>query len=162
MKKTTIIAIVLSVLVLFAAAYAIARSVREAAGGSAPVVVPEGVPGGTVATSTTLRSKTWVWVSTQYNDGSEVRPAREGVFTITFSPEGGLSFTTDCNSMGGTYAADDHSITFYGIMSTLMYCEGSQESKFASMFTTTQPYQITPAGELILDLPFDSGSARFR
>ena len=45
---------------------------------------------------------------------------------------------------------------------TKMYCEGSQESDFASLLESAQGYHFTSQGELILDLKFGSGSATFR
>jgi len=43
-----------------------------------------------------------------------------------------------------------------------MYCEGSQESDFASLLGNTVEYHFTSRGELILDLKSNSGSVTFR
>ena len=110
----------------------------------------------------TLGMKTWVWQSALYNDEREIRPKVEKQFSITFGNDGKFSATTDCNSMGGSYKVEGEKITFSQIFSTKMFCEGSQESEFASLLETASSFHFTSKGELILDLKFDSGSAIFR
>lgn len=109
-----------------------------------------------------LDMKTWVWVSALYNDGRELKPTGTKPFTLTFGQDGRFSATTDCNSMGGTYTAGEDTLVFSEIVSTKMFCEGSQEGDFASMLETTSGYHFTSQGWLILDLKFDSGSVVFR
>ncbi|MFZ1987551.1 MAG: META domain-containing protein [Minisyncoccia bacterium] len=110
----------------------------------------------------TLGMKTWVWVSALYNDGREARPKNAGVFTLTFSADGRFSAKTDCDGIGGNYVANSNTVSFSQMMSTQMYCEGSQESDFASLLQNTQGYHFTSRGELVFDLKFDSGSVVFR
>ena len=110
----------------------------------------------------TLDMKTWNWVSALYSDGREILPKRAGAFTLTFENDGRFSATTDCNGVGGTYTADNGRITFSEMMSTLMFCEGSQEGEFTQMLTNTSGYLFTSRGELILELKFDSGTVTFR
>lgn len=111
-----------------------------------------------------LGMKRWSWISAQYNDGRTIRPANASKFTLIFGPDSRFSATTDCNSIAGTYAVEDSSktLSFVGIYSTKMFCEGSQESDFTKLLETTGGYHFTSRGELILDLKFDSGSAVFR
>lgn len=110
-----------------------------------------------------LGMKPWVWLSALYNDERVVKPAKPGVFVLTFGSDGTFTAKTDCNSMAGSYTANsaNGTIAFTEIASTLMYCEGSQEQVFASLLETTSGYHFTSRGELILDLKFDSGSAVF-
>ena len=110
----------------------------------------------------TLTMTKWIWISALYNDGKEIKPRNAKAFTLTFSNNGTFSATTDCNSVGGAYTAKDGKISFYEMRSTLMYCEGSQESEFVKLLTNTDRYHFTSKGELILDLKFDSGSAVFK
>lgn len=110
----------------------------------------------------TLFMKTWNWVSALYNDGTEIKPKKLDKFTITFGKDGKFSATTDCNRMSGSYTVKDKVISFGSIAMTKMFCEGSQESTFASLLETASGYHFTSKGELILDLKFDSGSAVFR
>jgi heat shock protein HslJ len=110
----------------------------------------------------TLTQKPWVWIGALYNDGREILPREVQSFTLTFSPTGTFTATTDCNGVGGKYTADAGRIAFTDMMSTLMYCEGSQESTFTELLVNTSGYHFTSRGELILDLKFDSGTVTFR
>ncbi|MEY4440514.1 MAG: hypothetical protein RLY49_140 [Candidatus Parcubacteria bacterium] len=103
-----------------------------------------------------LPSTTWAWVKT-YNgvgpatqDMSAVTPIKKDIFTITFTSEGRVSGTTDCNSFSGTYSLDEYNkIHFGSFMSTLMFCENSQEQEFLSMFKESFVY--VSEDELILE-----------
>jgi heat shock protein HslJ len=112
--------------------------------------------------SMTLDMKTWVWIKTLYNNDTTVVPEKATAFTLTFKKDGTFSATTDCNSMGGKYTTTNTTISFSNIFSTKMFCEGSQEDKFAAMLQETQDYHFTPKGELVFSLKFDSGSFIFR
>ncbi len=109
-----------------------------------------------------LDMKTWNWIKTIYNDGREILPKNAEKFTLKFLDNGTFSASTDCNGVGGNYTADKEKISFGEMISTLMYCEGSQEAEFRSFLENAQSYHFTSKGELILDLKFDSGSAVFR
>ncbi|MBI5134073.1 MAG: META domain-containing protein [Candidatus Taylorbacteria bacterium] len=110
----------------------------------------------------TLGMKDWVWMKALYNDGREIAPKVPGKFGISFAKDGRYSLATDCNSMGGSYVAEGRKIAFSQGMSTLMYCEGSQESEFSALIRDVEGYSFTSKGELVLDLKFDSGSVIFR
>ena len=109
-----------------------------------------------------LDMKTWVWVSARYNDGREISPRQADAFTLTFGADGRFSATTDCNRVGGTYAAVDDRLTFSDMFATRMFCEGAQEGEFTAMLTSATGYRFTSRGQLILDLESGSGSAEFR
>ena len=110
----------------------------------------------------TLGMNKWIWESALYNDGREIKPKQAKAFTLAFGPDGKFAATTDCNSMGGTYAtSSDKRIEFSNIFSTEMYCQGSQENDFKAILETTSGYHFTVRGRLILDLKYDSGSATF-
>jgi heat shock protein HslJ len=110
----------------------------------------------------TLGMKTWVWISALYNDEREVLPKKKDAFTLTFGTDGRFSAKTDCNQVGGTYAASGGQLTFGDMFSTKMFCEGSQEEEFTKMLSTVSGFHFTSKGELILDLKYDSGSVIFR
>jgi heat shock protein HslJ len=109
-----------------------------------------------------LDMQKWTWISTVYNNDMTSIPKKEKAFTITFKDDGTFSATTDCNGVGGNYTVKGNQISFGEMMSTLMYCEGSQESEFTKMLGEVQGYHFTSKGELVLDLKFDSGSFIFR
>ncbi|MBP9715690.1 MAG: META domain-containing protein [Candidatus Pacebacteria bacterium] len=104
----------------------------------------------------------WNWIKTVYSDDKIVTPLKDKKFTLTFKHDNTFSATTDCNGVGGAYKTKDKNITFDKMMSTLMYCDGSQEAEFTKMLTETQSYMFTSKGELILMLKYDSGSVYFR
>lgn len=110
-----------------------------------------------------LTMKTWDWIRATYNDGRIVTPKQPSRFTVTFKNDGTFGATTDCNSVGGKYAASEEgAISFSNMISTKMYCEGSQESDFTKLLGDASGYTFTSKGELILDLKLDSGSVTFR
>jgi heat shock protein HslJ len=109
-----------------------------------------------------LQMKTWEWISAELKDGSTVTPNNPGKFTLTFTTDGSFSATTDCNAVGGTFVSDEQTISFSDMMSTLMYCEGSQESTFTQLLTDTTSYNFTNRGELVLNLTSGNGSVTFR
>lgn len=110
----------------------------------------------------TLGMHTWTWISTKYSDGKTVTPKKEKAFTLTFKEKNTFSATTDCNGVGGSYVAKNEQVAFSDMISTMMYCDGSQEAEFTKMLTEAQGYHFTSKGELIFDLKFDSGSVIFR
>lgn len=110
----------------------------------------------------TLGMKTWNWVETIYSNGSTTIPRVQNKFTLTFKAPNIFSAATDCNGVGGEYTTNGNTITFTRMMSTLMYCEGSQEADFSKALGEAQSYHFTSKGELVFDLKFDSGSMVFK
>lgn len=110
-----------------------------------------GIEGEADPSHMSLSMKEWVWV-TWLHRTEEITPNKPGAFTITFDGAGKFSTKTDCNSMGGTYTSGDGTLSFGPIMSTKMYCEGSQESVFSGMLEAVEGYHFTPKGELVLEL----------
>lgn len=110
----------------------------------------------------TLQMKTWYWVKTVYNDDTVHEPAEPGVFSLTFGEDGNVQVATDCNNMRGSYVVDENRIQFGQMMSTRMYCEGSQELLFSKMLESVSSYFFTNRGQLVLEIKFDSGSMIFR
>lgn len=109
-----------------------------------------------------LSMKNWEWVSTGYSDGKKVTPRTEKKFVLTLKSDKTFSATTDCNGVGGEYTTNGNKITFTKMISTMMYCEGSQEADFTKMISEVQSYFFTAKGELVLDLKFDTGSVIFK
>jgi heat shock protein HslJ len=109
-----------------------------------------------------LNMKAWDWINTTYNNDTEVKPKIAGKFALNFKGDKTFSATTDCNGVGGEYSVSGNKISFSKMMSTLMYCDGSQEQDFTKMLTETDNFHFTSKGELILGLKLDSGSFIFR
>ena len=110
----------------------------------------------------TLPMKKWEWVKTQMNDGATVIPKKSGVFTLTFDKNGKINIGTDCNNMSGKYTVSEKNITFSQMISTMMYCDGSQEQDFAKKINEVKSYMFTSKGELVLEIKLDSGTMVFR
>lgn len=114
------------------------------------------------ANKMSLGMKKWLWVKTQMNDGKVITPIKADAFTITFNKDGNATITTDCNSMGGTYTSKGNKLVFGPLMSTQMYCEGSQEGEFSQSLGEVVSYIFTGKGELVLEIKNDSGTMIFR
>lgn len=101
-----------------------------------------------------LNMKTWNWIQTTYPVGTGAAPRQAERFKLTFS-EKSFSASTDCNGIGGEYTVKNNSLKFDKMMSTLMYCEGSQESMYREMLAGVVNYEFTNRGELLLKLADD-------
>lgn len=108
-----------------------------------------------------LTMKQWKWVQAIYSDGKVITPKKD-LFTLTLKNDGTFSATTDCNGVGGNYIATKSSITFDKMVSTMMFCDGSQEADFTKLLTQTDMYLFTSKGELVLNLKYNSGSVVFK
>lgn len=108
-----------------------------------------------------LTSSVWVWKQTIMSDETVTIPNQAGSFTLTFTADGNMTGTTDCNNFFGPYTLQDTQITFGPIASTLMYCEGSQESNFTRQFENVQSVFFNENDNLVLLIKYDSGSIIF-
>jgi heat shock protein HslJ len=103
----------------------------------------------------------WVWKETTMSDGSVITPNQPEAFTLTFNTDYSVNGTTDCNGFGGDYLLQDGVLTFGPFAMTKMYCEGSQEIDFQQMLQGPLTFMVTEAQELVIMLPYDSGSMIF-
>jgi heat shock protein HslJ len=87
-----------------------------------------------------LTTKEWEWTGAN----------KPGLFILSFNDDTRFSAKTDCNNMGGRYTLDGNSLTFGDMYSTLMYCEGSQESEFSALLGKVTGYKLTDKGGLVL------------
>lgn len=114
------------------------------------------------STPASLTGATWVWQMTQMNNDDVIQPNAEGVFTLTFTEDGQVFGTTDCNNFRGSYTVgDDNMLTFTPFASTLMFCDGSQEAEFTQIVSNSDSFMFDAGGNLVLMLKFDSGSSIF-
>lgn len=108
-----------------------------------------------------LTMKTWNWEKIVYNNDTEIVP-RTNRFTLTLKKDKTFSAKTDCNGIGGEYSVIGKKIKFDKMMSTLMYCEGSQEQEFSKALSEAEGFFFTSKGELVITLKTDSGSIIFK
>lgn len=106
---------------------------------------------------------TWVWSNTKMNDDTTIVPKNVDDFTITFTDDGKVSGTTDCNGFMGTFTQPAQGEMSFGpLASTKMACKDSQENEFTSKLQDVSHYLLTEDGDLVLNIKFDSGSITFR
>lgn len=96
---------------------------------------------------------TWVWSYLLVGGDGMVAPNQPGKFTLTFGTDGRAFGTTDCNSFNGSYTlGSDGIISFGPFASTMMYCEGSQESAFTSELAQASRLSTDSEGNLVMTL----------
>lgn len=100
--------------------------------------------------STPTASKSWVWQETGLPNGDVTTPD-SGAFVLTLSDNERFTSTTDCNSVGGSYIAENELITFSDIYATKMFCEGSLENTYTEQLALVTSYVAT-AETLTLNL----------
>lgn len=117
---------------------------------------------GSVTTSPSLvQGSTWVWQKTVANDVVTV-PNKADRFTLMFGNDGNASGTTDCNGFGSAYTfGSDGFVKFGPMMSTRMFCEGSQELLFTGALAKVSRYSIDGSGVLVLTLSDNGGTMYF-
>ncbi|MBP9715559.1 MAG: META domain-containing protein [Candidatus Pacebacteria bacterium] len=107
-------------------------------------------------------SNVWKWQGIIMSDDTTIVPAKPDVFTLTFTEDGKVSGTTDCNSFSGTYDIGEDGLVTWGAMaSTKMFCENSQETVFLDKIANVDRISFDEAGNLYLLLKFDSGAIVF-
>lgn len=108
-----------------------------------------------------ITAKEWRWIESLYNNDKTAKPRAEKNFSLKFDGKK-VAIKTDCNNMSGNYiiGADNH-LDIKDLISTKMYCEGSQENEFAQMLKEVSGYTFDQQGKLILLFKFDTGSMIF-
>jgi heat shock protein HslJ len=100
-------------------------------------------------TDATIVGPTWVWQEATVS-GEPLLPKANTSFSVTFTPEGQVRGVTDCNGFGGDYILQGETITVGEFMSTMMYCEGSQESEFTALFKSPLTIVTVTSSELVV------------
>ena len=111
----------------------------------------------------TLQMHPWTWIKTVFNNDTAKEPKQVGDFTLSFTTEGQVSGTTDCNNFHGTVTVEKHKIQFGDNMAmTRKFCAGSLEMEFIGMLQNASSFFFTSRGQLIMELKYDSGSMIFQ
>lgn len=109
-----------------------------------------------------LTETSWLWKETQYSNDDLVTPSDSTQFVATFSEEGQFSSSTDCNTVGGSYAINDSNLSFGNMFATKMACmDETMEMEYSNMLGEVTSYMIADNGNLVLMLKYDSGSMIF-
>jgi heat shock protein HslJ/membrane-bound inhibitor of C-type lysozyme len=91
----------------------------------------------------------WIWKQAIIS-GEVVTAQKPEEFSVTFTAEGQVTGDTDCNGFGGTYTQDTTTLTLGDFMSTLMFCEDSQEEVFRGLFASPLSIETVSAEALSL------------
>ena len=108
-----------------------------------------------------ILNKTWQWEATT-TPVEKIHVPNPERYTIILKDEGSIQAQFDCNRGGGTYEISDNKLSFGPLMSTRMACpEGSLDRPFVRDLQRTFSFFIDN-GHLYLELPYDSGTMKFR
>ncbi len=114
----------------------------------------------TQSTANPLFGTSWSWVETILLNGEHVKAPAGDKFVLTFGEDGHVKSTTDCNGMNGSYIINGEVLSFGPMMSTKMFCEGSQEGNYSEALALTNSYVIE-GSELHFNLNRDYGMMVF-
>jgi len=126
---------------------------EQSAGSSVPAAEPAAAP--------SLIGTRWEWVSTITPvERTEARdPTR---YTLLLQADGKAQVQLDCNRGAGNYELADNKLTFGPLLSTRMACpEDTQDHIYMEQLGKIGSYFVRD-GELYLEMPYDSGTMRFR
>ena len=104
---------------------------------------------------------TWQWVET-ITPVEQIEVPDPERYSFHLMDDGTLQAQFDCNRGGGSYEIEDGRISFGPMISTRMACpEDSLDQLFMRDLQRAAIYFVQD-GMLYLDLPYDSGTMRFR
>ena len=106
-------------------------------------------------------SRTWQWESTTTPVERITVPTPER-YTLFLNEDGKAEIRFDCNRGGGEYMIAAGKLSFGPLISTRMACpEGSLDGPFMRDLQRVATFFIADR-QLYLELPYDSGTMRFR
>lgn len=118
-------------------------------------------PAGTASPDAELTDIVWEWVSTT-TPAEEIAAADPTRYRITFNTDGTANLTADCNVGNAAYTVgEDGSMTITLGVSTLAFCENSQDAIFREGLAAAATYALD-GGDLVINLANDGGAMRFR
>jgi heat shock protein HslJ len=108
-----------------------------------------------------LLGSTWRLERILYNDGKEIRPGSESVYTIQFQPNGRLAGQADVNRIMGSYTVSGRLLTIGPLASTRVADPpGSIRAEFTKALEQASSFQVT-GDRLRVELKVDSGTMTF-
>jgi heat shock protein HslJ len=106
-------------------------------------------------------NKTWQWVST-ITPVEKITVSNPERYTIMLTDEDTLQARFDCNRGGGEFKISPGKLSFGPLMSTRMACpEDSLDGPFMRDLQRVTSFFVQD-GLLYLELPYDSGTMKFR
>lgn len=108
-----------------------------------------------------VRNRTWQWVGT-ITPVEKIEVEKPDHYTIRLTDDGKVQARFDCNRGGGTYDMSEGKLSFGPLLSTRMACPAdSLDGLFMKDLQRVSTFFVL-GGELYLELPYDSGTMRFR
>ena len=105
--------------------------------------------------------KTWQWVLT-ITPVEKIAVSNPERYTIMLTEEGKLQARFDCNRGGGEFKISPGKLSFAPLMSTRMACpQDSLDRPFMRDLQRVTSFFVQD-GLLYLELPYDSGTMKFR
>ena len=106
-------------------------------------------------------NRTWQWVST-VTPVEKIKVPKPERYTIRLTDDGKVQARFDCNGGGGTYQISEGRLSFGPLLSTRMACPpDSLDGPFMRDLQRVASFFLQD-GELYIEIPFDSGTMRFR
>lgn len=107
----------------------------------------DAIPNSETATSTASVQNdlagSWRWESSVDASGRTIAPENPDEFILTFSGDGRLSSSTDCNRLAGSYVRYEEVISIGPIVSTEMACQGiTHEAVYAGQLAMASSHVI--------------------
>lgn len=110
---------------------------------------------------TGLTGVTWQWVST-VTPMEEITVADPSRYTLVFFDDGTMGIKADCNVGNAEYTAgEDKTMSILLGVSTLAFCENSQDQVFRTGLEAAAVYFFDENGDLMIDMIASSGTMRF-
>lgn len=106
-------------------------------------------------TKNLLENTTWVWAQNKDTRGQNILPINATRFEISFEKDH-FSSTTDCNGVSGSYMTDGHILKIKDMMSTMMFCENSDQQLYTASLSDSAYFKIE-GDKLVIGLVNDSG-----
>ncbi len=114
-----------------------------------------------VAAAPMLVGTRWEWVGT-VTPVERIEAADPKRYILELQADGNARLLFDCNRGSGTYAITDNKLSFGPLMSTRMACPpDTQDHVFMDQLGKVSSFFIRDE-ELFLEMPYDSGTLRFR
>ncbi len=138
-----------------------AEAENDSPAATAPTPTPTPTNDEFVRGPTAITGIEWEWVSTTTPVEETIvpEPAR---YTILLEPDGKLRARFDCNRGGGNYELTEGKLSFGPMMSTRAACPpDSLDAPFMRDLERVTSFFVR-GGELYLEMPYDSGTLRFR
>jgi heat shock protein HslJ len=103
----------------------------------------------------------WMWNSSTDASGKTVSPEDPSQFILTFSSNGKLKSSTDCNSVSGSFIKNEEALSIGALASTEMACSGKNlDLAYISQLSQVSSYSIS-GNTLTLKLIKDFGVMKF-